>query len=747
MSFVLFNALVKERIKQTIKKSTMAFSVAGLLIAGAPHHAHAVEPTQLTLTKDNLTASHGANQLELTVDSNASTRWTTGKQQSNGMFFQIDLKKVMPVDRIQMVTEHARASTNDHPRLFDVWVSNDGVSWSRLSANNIGNDFGTTEIFLNKHNTRHIKIVQTGSVQKWWWSIHDLKVFGTEVLANNDKDTSTSNPKPNQPVTPDFDAAIASVPWCDASLDETNAPSCNGADNPFIPPTQCGLKASGEGSKISEYFDRFSMPVVRNGCKALHRPHSMRAYSINYTGRCGGCKAPNRIHSAAFDNTVIVSWAASANHGSPSDKDSKETRKRRYGHLSTFTFTESEGFKKVSDFAFDECNFDMGAVTVSADGSVIGAICLANKPDGNPQKTGYLYEWTGGKITQNPHKKSVLSTSLGGDALQHGHWDLSLNKDASSYYVSVATISKDGAHQFVHQYSLNRTTDVQSKGGGCGAHPTANRIVHNDHYDNWSVFCREGTSNLQWTFADENSSSKFTLLGHWSPSSFTDTPGGVHNAISLGQKGWLLAATGPFDLYSGSPNVNESKKRLLSQQIGIRHLPNAPSTFTDALSKNANSYPWKWIPLKNVCQPTQTSEEKRVGMVQIHNWGEGGENSGRTLLAYSPSRGHTTANEYHAVEINENGDFLHEPVLLQKGGWGIDSLGTHIPGSGCVVFPFTSSLDYPEKGIQGGYPRNYDSIANRSGFIKMTALCPVQCDANGSCKPAQYKNAVCSAPK
>jgi hypothetical protein len=70
-----------------------------------------------------------------------------------------------------------------------------------------------------------------------------------------------------------------------------------------------------------------------------------------------------------------------------------------------------------------------------------------------------------------------------------------------------------------------------------------------------------------------------------------------------------------------------------------------------------------------------------------------------------------------------------------------------MPGSGCVVFPFTSNLDYPEKGIKGGYPRTYDSIADRSRFIKMTALCPLQCDSNGYCSPAQYKNAVCEVPE
>lgn len=94
-------------------------------------------------------------------------------------------------------------------------------------------------------------------------------------------------------------------------------------------------------------------------------------------------------------------------------------------------------------------------------------------------------------------------------------------------------------------------------------------------------------------------------------------------------------------------------------------------------------------------------------------------------MAYAPTRGHTRANEFHAVEIDKDGNLLHDPILLQKGGWGIDTLGTYMPGSGCVVYPYSWVPDEPEEGPRSAYPKfNGGQTNQRSEFIKFTALCP-----------------------
>lgn len=477
--------------------------------------------------------------------------------------------------------------------------------------------------------------------------------------------------------------------------------------------TTCDTSAPSDEAPIREYFDRFRMPIERDGCTTLHRPHSVRRWSVFYTGRCAGCGIPSRISSAAYDNNLLVSWVASAAYG-----DSEEPNKRRFGHLSTFTFTEEDGFAKVNDFVYDECDYDMGSVAVSPDGSVIGALCISDRPDHDHQNNVILYEWTGGEITQTPDVKKVIVSSAGG--WSYGHWDLSLNNDLTHYYVTAKTVTNDGAHQGMTRFALDRQNHEKTATGGCGGgHPTSNRIVHNRADDTWSVFCRLDTDNINWLYAGSaDNGGSLETIGDYVVTSLPDTPGGLHNGISLGSDGWLVAATGPFDLWEGLAK-EEQKPKLIDQQIGIRRLPRTMSELRD----NEADYPWTWIDRDEVCAPTKGGE-RLAGIVQLHNWGLGGEDSGRILMGYAPTREHTKAGEFHAVEVDKDGELLHDPVVLERGGWGIDTLGTYMPGSGCVVFPYTWTADEPESGPGSSYPKIEESIAARSEFLKFTALCP-----------------------
>ena len=127
-----------------------------------------------------------------------------------------------------------------------------------------------------------------------------------------------------------------------------------------------------------------------------------------------------------------------------------------------------------------------------------------------------------------------------------------------------------------------------------------------------------------------------------------------------------------------------------------------------------------------MCEPVK-GMQPRAGMVQLHNWGLGGEDSSRILLAYTPAMEHPgRSNEYHVVELDEEGRYLHDPVLLQRGGWGVDSLGTHMPGSGCIVFPHTWLSDDSTNGPTAGYPRHDEPAESRSQYLKFTAVCPTQ---------------------
>jgi hypothetical protein len=496
-------------------------------------------------------------------------------------------------------------------------------------------------------------------------------------------------------------------------------------------------------SPIKEYFGKFRMPIEREGCTTLHRPHSVRRWSVFYTGRCSACGIPSRISSAAFGDTLIVSWVASAAYGG-----SDEPNTRRFGHLSTFTFTEEDGFSKINDFVYEECDYDMGSVAVSPDGSVIGALCISDRPDHDHQNNVILYEWTGGQITQTPDVKKVIVSAAGG--WSYGHWDLSLNNELSHYYVTAKTVTNDGGHEGMTRFALNRQSHEKTNAGSCGGgHPTSNRIVHNKYDDAWSVFCRMDFDVINWVFvgAPDDKGSNATI-GDYVFTTFTDTAGGLHNAISLGSDGWLVAATGPFDLWEGLEGEGKDtlKENLADQQIGLRRLPRTMKE----LQEDPEKYPWRWIALDEVCAPAN-GDDRLAGIVQLHNWGLGGEDSGRILMGYAPKRGHTRASEFHAVEVNRDGLFLHDPVLLHRGGWGIDTLGTYMPGSGCVVFPYTWVPDDPEGGPGSSYPAIEGEVTDRSEFLKFTALCPsgsALLKSPGACslQPSAFSEGTASSP-
>lgn len=473
------------------------------------------------------------------------------------------------------------------------------------------------------------------------------------------------------------------------------------------------VKDAGEGA-IREYFARFKMPVERDGCTTLHRPHSENRWNVFYPGRCAGCGIPNHIGAASFGDTLIVSWVASAAY-----QDTAEPDLRKFGHLSTFTFTEAAGFAKVSDFVFAQCDHDMGEVTVSPDGAVIAALCLADRTDHPEKKDLILMEWTGGAITQTPDFTTVVSQSAGGWA---GQWTLSLDNALTHYNIAATTVL-DGGHRGMTRFVWDRAARTKGPGESCGGgHPTTNRFAHNRSSDTWSLFCRMDQKSINWVVNDAtDQAGAATQIGEWTTTDLSDTPGGLHNGISLGPDGWLVAATGPFDLFDGVPS-NMRDVALEDQQFGLRRLPLSVAELRD----HPETYPWRWID-RDLVPPAAGGSKPLPGMVQLHNFGTDGEQSGRILLGYSPTRGHTSSDQFHAVEIDAEGNFLHAPVVLQRGGWGVDNVGTYMPGSGCVVFPFTwvdPAEGEPESGVRTGYPTFEQSVQERSEYLKLTALCP-----------------------
>ncbi|MFB5674109.1 discoidin domain-containing protein [Paenibacillus terreus] len=121
-----------------------------------------------------VTASTYGNQdiPEHMLDGDLSTRWTSGQDQTNGQWIQLDLGKTETFDTISLNTGHY---PQDYPDSYKVYVSDDGKIWNAPVASGQGARGDLTISFPVQH-ARYLKIVQTGQYASWW-SIAELGVF------------------------------------------------------------------------------------------------------------------------------------------------------------------------------------------------------------------------------------------------------------------------------------------------------------------------------------------------------------------------------------------------------------------------------------------------------------------------------------------------------------------------------------------------------------------------------------------
>lgn len=99
--------------------------------------------------------------------------------------------KSTSVSRIEMLTQHNNASQDDHPRVYEVYTSNDGNDWGAAVAMGEGDRDGMTVIDLsNEQSARFIRIDQTGSDSSHWWSIHNINLYSD---SDNNEEENTEN--------------------------------------------------------------------------------------------------------------------------------------------------------------------------------------------------------------------------------------------------------------------------------------------------------------------------------------------------------------------------------------------------------------------------------------------------------------------------------------------------------------------------------------------------------------------------
>lgn len=119
------------------------------------------------------TASRDQGNTKHALDGSRGTRWSTGRPMKPGDWFVLDLGVEATIRGLTLDT---RNSSNDYPRVYEVFVSFDGGNWGEAILKDKGAKPITEIDFDQPVRTRFIKILQTGSSDSWHWSIHTLKV-------------------------------------------------------------------------------------------------------------------------------------------------------------------------------------------------------------------------------------------------------------------------------------------------------------------------------------------------------------------------------------------------------------------------------------------------------------------------------------------------------------------------------------------------------------------------------------------
>jgi len=121
-----------------------------------------------------LSASHNSKDLKRAVDKKTDSRYSTNKKMTPGMWLQVELPSPVNLERIVMELEK---SPRDFPAQYTVSFSLDGKTW-QTSPTQKGTPSVTT-FFTPTTKARFIRIEQLGESKSYFWSIHELRLFGS----------------------------------------------------------------------------------------------------------------------------------------------------------------------------------------------------------------------------------------------------------------------------------------------------------------------------------------------------------------------------------------------------------------------------------------------------------------------------------------------------------------------------------------------------------------------------------------
>lgn len=129
-------------------------------------------------------ASHNEDKVKYAYDNNIDTRWDTGHLQTPGMWFLLDLGKVVNLARISLCLGR---SPDDYPRGVKLEVSEDSIDWREVELElcypkfiiDLMKDASNRKFNLdfNPTEARYIRISVTEEHIMFYWSIHEIEIY------------------------------------------------------------------------------------------------------------------------------------------------------------------------------------------------------------------------------------------------------------------------------------------------------------------------------------------------------------------------------------------------------------------------------------------------------------------------------------------------------------------------------------------------------------------------------------------
>jgi hypothetical protein len=113
----------------------------------------------------------GADNIAQALDGKPDTRWSSWAVQQPGMWFELDLNEMRTVSRLALDTA---GSPNDYPQGYIVRLSTDRQQWVEVARRS--QNSAALDVSFTPRPARYLRIEQTGSSDRWWWSIHGVTV-------------------------------------------------------------------------------------------------------------------------------------------------------------------------------------------------------------------------------------------------------------------------------------------------------------------------------------------------------------------------------------------------------------------------------------------------------------------------------------------------------------------------------------------------------------------------------------------